>query len=90
MTTRTKPTNPYTTLLNELKAFVRSVLRPRRIKMVWWAKGGIENMDGRIVYERTLAAQQLGMRVEVKADEEGLHFWYVSPPKEEELPWSLR
>ena len=85
-----KPVNPYSRLMDEFKAFLSSIRFPTRKAMVWWEKDSCKNMDGRIVYERTLAAQQLGMRVEVKADEKGLHFWYVSLPKEEELPWSLR
>lgn len=86
----TKTVNPYSRLMDEFKEFLWSVRFPRRIEMAWWEKDNCRGMDGRIVYERTLAAQQLGMRVEVKADEKGLHFWYVSLPKEEELPWSLR
>ena len=85
-----KPINPYTTLRDAAKAFVRSVLKPHRVKMAWWKEESLPHIDGKLVYERTMAAQQLGMRVEVKADDEGLHFWYVSQPDEGALPWSLR
>lgn len=87
---RGKPNNPYTTLRDRVRAFVRSVRHPRRVEMAWWKENSVAGMDGRVVYERTLAAQQLGMRVEVKADDEGLHFWYVSQPDDSELPWSVR
>ena len=90
MAMREKPVNPYSRLLGEFKAFLSSVRFPTRRLMAWWEKDSCKDMDGRIVYERAIAAQSLGMRVEVKADEKGLHFYYVSLPKEDELPWSLR
>lgn len=72
--------NPYTRLLNEIRVFCLSLRR--REKQVFTIPKAKMAEGWRVdnIWERTVAAEQLGWNVEVKATEAGLVFWYVKKP----------
>ena len=86
-TMKTKRKNPYTILLDEIKAWIRKMKYRHTVSMFYWS---LENLKpGKVwrlddVYQRTLAAQSLGYEVVIQADENGMTMKY----KEKiETPW---
>lgn len=76
--------SPYTRLLNVAREYARRVIYPRRIVMFYYERAQLTEL-----YERTVAANDLGYDVQVTADAENRHivFHYV---KRAEVPWELR
>lgn len=65
--------NPYTDLKQRARTWARSVLQPKDRLMFRYAKKDLSaGWDLRDLYERTIAARQLGYRVEVRSSDDGL------------------
>lgn len=82
---------PYRKLLERVRPLFRELVSPQKHIMFWYKKETIVSVNGVSVlglYERTLAAQQLGWRVVVSARDGGLVFEYEKekPP----IDWELR
>jgi len=85
---KTKRTNPYTSLLKEIKAFVQKLKYRHTVSMFCWSADKLtpENswrLDE--VYQRCKAAKSLGYEVVIEADEKGLVMKYK---KTVDVPWS--
>ena len=80
--------NPYTILREEGREWMDKVLH-RGKTLMWWFS--LSNLPSNLntVYERTMAAQQLGYSVVVEANDQGLRFHYVKALPESK-PWGFR
>lgn len=72
---KNKPTNPYVMLLNEIKAWIRKLKYRHTARMFFWtvenlAADKVWRLDG--LYQRVIAAKELGYEVVVEADEKGM------------------
>ena len=75
---KAKPITPYKRLLDEIIEYERVTLWPRKENMFFIAKARLNAGHMLLdVYERTLAANQLGYDVKIDAREDGLHFIYT-------------
>lgn len=73
------PKNPYTKLLNDIRKFCSKLKHARRTPMFYFSKDTLKphnswRLDD--VYQRALAAKELGHEVILEADENGLHIKY--------------
>ena len=85
---KTKPITPYQRLLDDFREYARKVNFPRRVEMFILPKEKMaQGWSMNDVWERTMAAGQLGYDVVAKADNDGLHFVYVS--KRPDKPWNV-
>lgn len=85
-----KRLNPYTRLLNEVKAYVRKVKYRRIINMFVFSKKALEGNDAwnlNDVYQRTLAAGTLGYDVQLIADEKGMRINYIKKIPDDSFEW---
>lgn len=86
MKMKTKRTNPYTSLLGQIKGFVAKLKYRHTVALFYWkAESLIPTQAWRLddVYQRTLAAQSLGYEVVIEADEKGMTMKCkkkISPP----------
>lgn len=73
-----KRLNPYCRLLKDIRKFVND-LRFRHTKSMWrYPMNKLNNTWSlKDLYERTKAAEQLGYKVELIADDDGLNVMYV-------------
>lgn len=85
-----KRLNPYQRLLNEIKDWCLKIKFRRRKTMFSIPKTriGVGSFSLSDVYERTLAAEQLGYEVHVESHSGGLVFIYVE--KMPDTPWNWR
>jgi hypothetical protein len=79
---KTKPVTPYQRLLDDITEFCLKLKHRNTVGMLWFGKANLPTgfrLDD--VYERTLAADQLGYDVVLRADDKGLHVNYVKRVK---------
>ncbi len=77
---------PYQRLMNVAKDYVASLRRARRekVEMFYMEKGN--SYDVSDIYERTIAAQQLGYHIEIYAEKGKI---YVSYVKDIDVPYEI-
>lgn len=84
---KTKPKNPYVTLLKNIMSFCRKLKHQHTVGMFYWS---VENLKPEKawrlddVYQRTLAAQAIGYEVVLEANEKGMEMKYR---KKVEIPF---
>ena len=75
-----KQVNPYTRLLAEIRKYLESIKYRHRTGMFRYSMEYLEQQTAwtlNDLYERTIAAEQLGYDVQLRADKNGLHVEYV-------------
>ena len=86
-----KPITPYQRLLDDFRLYISSVECPVVLKtMFFYKKSDLDNHDAWMmdeVYERTIAAEQLGYDVIIRADNDGLRIMYRTKPGPK--PWQV-
>lgn len=89
---KTKPKNPYTELLKEIRSYVQKVTHP--VKRLMWRYQKEKLSEGwklDDLSERVRAADQLGydcvLRYSDRAGESGLEVYYVQRPPEPTYSW---
>lgn len=88
MEMRTKPITPYQRLMEQFKCFANSVEYRKRIPMWTYPKNKLtESWSLKEVYERVVAAEQLGYDVQLSATEGGLEVKYIE--KAPKRPWNV-
>ena len=81
---KTKPINPYSTLLNRVQKFRSQVIAPVTKSMWQYPKNRLdEGWLLKDLWERTAAANQLGYDVKLVASDAGLEVKYVKRPIDE-------
>ena len=82
--------NPYQMLLEEFRDWVVRVVHARRRQALWYTMATVnQNADFSRIWERTIAAQQIGYEVVVKASDDGLRFEYVEK-RPNSMPWRVQ
>lgn len=83
-----KPINPYTRLKSQFRDWVNEVLSRKMIGMWYYQKEKL-NCAWRLsgLWQRVMAADQLGYDVILKAEEDGLRTYYVK--KLPERPYNM-
>ena len=84
-----KPINPYTRLVEEVRDWARGVVYPRQRAMFFFAKGAPQNgwrLDG--VVERVQAADTLGWDVVLEVDKDG-GLWMKYRERPGIPPWQV-
>ena len=85
---KTKRTNPYSALLEEIKAWMRKLKYRHTASMFYWTADKLTPQNSwRLddVYQRVQAAKTLGYEVVIEADEKGMAMKYK---KTVDVPWS--
>lgn len=85
----TKRTNPYTRLKLIAQQYIFDIKHRKAIPLWWHRKedlGDGWSLEG--LYQRVLAAKQLGYSVELRADKKGLDVVYVKDMPR--TPWELQ
>lgn len=82
--------NPYTRLKNELRTWCSAVVCPKRRTMWLYPKNRLhEGWPLKDLWERTMAAQQIGYEVLLTAGDDGLTVTYVEK-RPTDLPYGIR
>lgn len=86
----TKRESPYHRMQRYFREWAQDVVYARRKTMFLYKKSSLDTgWSLSQIYERTIAANQLGYEVIVQADNDGLHFKYIEK-RPTEIPWDAR
>lgn len=85
---KTKPVNPYQRLVNDARGWIWKALHGKRVHMFTYPEASKASAAYRLdeLYQRVVAAGQLGYRVELKSLDGALRVEYVKLPPDPPYP----